>query len=85
MGDGSLQSHSGANPNPKTAKGKGNVPKGGEAGGVALTHIAMRASEGMQWGCPYKNSDKGVCLNQFTVTKLLHQPNIAIEPSTAFQ
>jgi hypothetical protein len=37
MGDSSLQSHSGANPNPKTAKDKGNVPKGGEAGGVALT------------------------------------------------
>jgi hypothetical protein len=37
MGDGSLQSHSGANLNPKTAKDRGNVPKGGEAGGVALT------------------------------------------------
>jgi hypothetical protein len=37
MGDGSLQSHSGANRNPKTAKDRGNVPKGGEAGGVALT------------------------------------------------
>ena len=37
MGDGSLQSHSGANPNPKTVKDRSNVPKGGEAGGVALT------------------------------------------------
>jgi hypothetical protein len=37
MGDGSLQSHSGANRIPKTAKDRGNVPKGGEAGGVALT------------------------------------------------
>jgi hypothetical protein len=37
MGDGSLQSRSGANLNPKTAKGRGNVAKGGEAGGVALT------------------------------------------------
>jgi hypothetical protein len=35
--DGSLQNHSGANPNPKMAKNKGNVPKGGEADGVALT------------------------------------------------
>jgi hypothetical protein len=37
MGDGSLQSHSGANLNPKMAKDRGNVPKGGDAGGVALT------------------------------------------------
>jgi hypothetical protein len=37
MGDGSLQSHSGANLNPKTVKDRGNVSKGGEAGGVALT------------------------------------------------
>jgi hypothetical protein len=35
--DGSLQSHSGANPNPKRAKNRGNVPKGGKADGVALT------------------------------------------------
>jgi hypothetical protein len=37
MGDGMLQSHSGANLNPKMAKDRGNVSKGGEAGGVALT------------------------------------------------
>jgi hypothetical protein len=37
MGDGSLQSHSGANLNPKMVKDRSNVPKGGEAGGVALT------------------------------------------------
>jgi hypothetical protein len=37
MDDSSLQSHSGANLNPKTAKDRSNVPKGGEAGGVALT------------------------------------------------
>jgi hypothetical protein len=37
MGDHSLQSYSGANMNPKMAKDRGNVPKGGEAGGVALT------------------------------------------------
>jgi hypothetical protein len=37
MGDGSLQSHSGVNLNPKMAKDRGNMPKGGEAGGVALT------------------------------------------------
>jgi hypothetical protein len=40
--DGSLQSHSGANRNPKTAKDRSNVPKGGEAGGVALTDSAQR-------------------------------------------
>jgi hypothetical protein len=37
MGDGSLQSHSGANLNPNMEKDRGNVPKGGEAGRVALT------------------------------------------------
>jgi hypothetical protein len=37
VGDGSLQSHSGANPNPKMAKNRGSVPRGGEANGVALT------------------------------------------------
>ena len=37
MGDGSLQSHSGANLNPKTVKDRVDVPKGGEADGVALT------------------------------------------------
>jgi hypothetical protein len=37
MGDSSLQSHSGANLNPKTAKDRVDVPKGGEADGVALT------------------------------------------------
>jgi hypothetical protein len=37
VGDGSLQSHSGANLNPKTVKNRGSVPKGGEADGVALT------------------------------------------------
>jgi hypothetical protein len=37
VGDGSLQSQSGANLNPKTAKDMVDVPKGGEAGGVALT------------------------------------------------
>jgi hypothetical protein len=41
MGDGSLQSHSGVNLNPKTAKDRGNVPKGGEAGRVALTGIPL--------------------------------------------
>jgi hypothetical protein len=35
--DGSLQSHPGANLHPKTAKDRGNVPKGGEADEVALT------------------------------------------------
>ena len=37
MGDSSPQSHSGANLNPKTVKDRGNVPKGGKVGGVALT------------------------------------------------
>jgi hypothetical protein len=36
MCDGSLQSHSGANLNLKTVKDRSNVPKGGEAGRVAL-------------------------------------------------
>jgi hypothetical protein len=36
VGDGSLQSHSGANLHPKTAKNRRNVPKGGETD-VALT------------------------------------------------
>jgi hypothetical protein len=35
--DGSLQIHSGMNLNLKRAKNMGNVPKGGEADGVALT------------------------------------------------
>jgi hypothetical protein len=49
MGDGSLQSHSGANLNPKTAKDRVDVPKGGEADGVALTipHILPRSVPGM--------------------------------------
>jgi hypothetical protein len=37
VSDGSLQSHSGANLNPKRMKNRGNVPKGGEADRVALT------------------------------------------------
>jgi hypothetical protein len=37
VGDSSLQSHSGVNPNPKMAKNRGSVPKGGEADGVALS------------------------------------------------
>jgi hypothetical protein len=37
VSDGSLQSHSGANLNPKRAKNRGNVLKGGEADRVALT------------------------------------------------
>jgi hypothetical protein len=37
VGDRSLQSHSGANLNPKTAKNRVDVPKGGKADGVALT------------------------------------------------
>jgi hypothetical protein len=37
VGDGSLQSHPGANLHPKRAKNRGNVAKGGEADGVALT------------------------------------------------
>jgi hypothetical protein len=41
MGDSSLQSHSGANLNPKTAKDRSNVPKGGEAGGVSLTDMLL--------------------------------------------
>jgi hypothetical protein len=49
MGDGSLQSHSGANLNPKTANNRGNVPKGGEAGRVALT-AALHAFNG--WVMP---------------------------------
>jgi hypothetical protein len=35
--DSSLQSHSGVNLHPKMAKDSGNVPKGGEPDGVALT------------------------------------------------
>jgi hypothetical protein len=37
VGDGSLQSHSGANLHPKRVKNRGTVAKGGEADGVALT------------------------------------------------
>jgi hypothetical protein len=37
VGDGSLQSYSGASLHPKTAKDRVDVPKGGEADGVALT------------------------------------------------
>ena len=39
VGDGSLQSHSGANLHPKTAKDRVDVLKGGKADRVALTHI----------------------------------------------
>jgi hypothetical protein len=39
VGDGSLQSHSGVNLHPKTAKNRGNVLKGGKADGVALTDM----------------------------------------------
>jgi hypothetical protein len=49
MGDGSLQSPSGANLNPKTAKDRGNVPKGGEAGRVALTDGHMTDAEPKAW------------------------------------
>jgi hypothetical protein len=45
--EGSLQSHSGENPNLKRAKNRGNVPKCGEANGVALTHPHTPTS---QWG-----------------------------------
>jgi hypothetical protein len=48
MGDSSLQSHSGANLNPKMAKDRGNVPKGGEAGGVALTLMITLSSDVVQ-------------------------------------
>jgi hypothetical protein len=41
VGDSSLQSHSGANPNPKMAKNRGSVPKGGEADGVSLTITSL--------------------------------------------
>jgi hypothetical protein len=42
VGDGSLQSHSGVNLNPKMAKNRGSVLKGGEANGVALTQIPVQ-------------------------------------------
>jgi hypothetical protein len=45
VGDGSVQSHSGANLNPKTVKNRGSVLKGGEANGVALTQ-GMHADMG---------------------------------------
>jgi hypothetical protein len=43
VGDSSLQSHSGANLNPKRANNRDNVPKGGETDGVALT-VSMQWS-----------------------------------------
>jgi hypothetical protein len=46
--DGSLQNHSGANLHPKTAKDRGNVPKGGKADGVALTSTLMLSLDGVQ-------------------------------------
>jgi hypothetical protein len=51
MGDGSLQSHSGASLNLKMEKDRGNVPKGGEAGGVALTAPSRLCSRCPPWGC----------------------------------
>jgi hypothetical protein len=51
IGDSSLQSHSGANLNLKTAKDRSNVAKGGEAGGVALT------------GCVLRNPLGGLCMH----------------------
>jgi hypothetical protein len=45
VGDGLLQSHPGVNLHPKRAKNRGNVPKGGEADGVALTdHFKVHES-----------------------------------------
>jgi hypothetical protein len=44
VGDGLLQSHSGANLNPKRVKKRGNVPKGGTADGVALTMTQLQFS-----------------------------------------
>jgi hypothetical protein len=41
VGDGSLQSHPGVNLHPKRAKNRGNVPKGGEADGDALTLLVL--------------------------------------------
>jgi hypothetical protein len=42
VGDGSLQSHSGANPNPKTAKNRGSVPKGGLPSQVSLVKLGVK-------------------------------------------
>jgi hypothetical protein len=55
VGDGSLQSHSGANLHAKTAKDRGNVPKGGEADGVALTESPVFFN---------KKKDGSLCLVQ---------------------
>jgi hypothetical protein len=41
VGDGSLQSHSGENLHLKRVKNRGNVAKGGESGGVALTEVKV--------------------------------------------
>jgi hypothetical protein len=43
MGDGLLQSHSGANLHPKRAENRGSVVKGGEVNGVSLTQDLMEA------------------------------------------
>jgi hypothetical protein len=40
MGDGSLQSHPGANLHPKTMKDRGNVPKGGKPMGLP-SHLPL--------------------------------------------
>jgi hypothetical protein len=45
VGDGSLQSHSGVNLHPKTAKDRVDVLKGGEADGVALTEFPDAVTE----------------------------------------
>ena len=49
VGDGSLQSHSGANLHPKTAKDRVHVPKGGEADRVALTLPSQMTSLAPTW------------------------------------
>jgi hypothetical protein len=45
MGDGSLQSQFGVNLHLKRAKNRGNVGKGGEADGVALTQMDASKSQ----------------------------------------
>jgi hypothetical protein len=61
VGDSSLQSHSGANLNPKMAKNRGNVPKGGEADGVALTegHMEEYLQEMYARGCLHQDTHMG--------------------------
>jgi hypothetical protein len=69
VGDGSLQSHSGANLHPKTVKDRVDVPKGGKADGVSLT-VCATSTPTRSAGTPPQDceSDLSVCISLSTLS-----------------